>query len=210
MSITQARREREKVERRSAIVDAAERVFAERGFGTASMDEVAVEAEFSKGLLYKYFESKEDLYEAVSLRAHRLLLQWVKEADTAHASGLDRAVAVGEAYIRFAREHPAYFEALVFHATQDPNENPSSNAALGEEVAEAIIDVVTGIIEGGIKDGSLRNDLDARQSAFTLWGALHGLVVTATFKNPLQRHRRDPDTFLRNAVDFLTSCLKAS
>ena len=55
------RRERERAAHRTEIMEAAMRVFARRGFGAATLDEVAQEAEFSKGALYLYFTSKEDI-----------------------------------------------------------------------------------------------------------------------------------------------------
>ena len=55
------RREREKSIHRMEIMSAATRVFAEKGYFAATLDEVAQEAEFSKGSLYNYFSSKEDL-----------------------------------------------------------------------------------------------------------------------------------------------------
>lgn len=55
------RREREKLAHRQEIMDAAMRVFSQKGFFNATIDEIAQEAEFSKGALYLYFSSKEDL-----------------------------------------------------------------------------------------------------------------------------------------------------
>ncbi|MDP2983501.1 MAG: TetR/AcrR family transcriptional regulator [Candidatus Latescibacter sp.] len=55
------RREREKAAHRKEIMEAAIRVFARRGVQAATLDEVAQEAEFSKGTIYLYFSSKEDL-----------------------------------------------------------------------------------------------------------------------------------------------------
>ena len=68
MGITE-RREREKEQRHNDIIDAAEKVFFSRGLEHATMDNVAVEAELSKGTLYLYFKSKEELYLAILLRS---------------------------------------------------------------------------------------------------------------------------------------------
>ena len=56
-----SRREREKLAHRHEILDAATRVFAQKGYFNATLDEVAQEAEFSKGTMYLYFSNKEDL-----------------------------------------------------------------------------------------------------------------------------------------------------
>jgi AcrR family transcriptional regulator len=59
------KRERRKDARPSEILDAALDVFAERGFAAAKLDEVAARAGVSKGTLYLYFTSKEELFKAV-------------------------------------------------------------------------------------------------------------------------------------------------
>jgi AcrR family transcriptional regulator len=56
------RKEREYLVHRREILSAAERVFAAKGFFPTTMSEIAEEAEFGTGTLYKYFKSKEDLY----------------------------------------------------------------------------------------------------------------------------------------------------
>jgi AcrR family transcriptional regulator len=63
-------REEKKAQTRERLIEAAARVFAEKGFATTSLDEVADAAGLTKGAVYSNFENKEDLVEAV-LRAHQ-------------------------------------------------------------------------------------------------------------------------------------------
>lgn len=63
-----SRRERDAARNRHDVLEAAEEVFAERGYVSASMEDVAKRADFSVGALYKFFKNKEDLY-AELLRA---------------------------------------------------------------------------------------------------------------------------------------------
>jgi len=55
------RREREKAKHRQEIFNAAIKVFAQKGFHNATLEEIAEEAEFSKGAIYNYFSNKENL-----------------------------------------------------------------------------------------------------------------------------------------------------
>jgi AcrR family transcriptional regulator len=64
----QERKEREKERRRQQIIVAAKRVFSEKGFSKATMEDIAKEAELSPGTLYLYFKNKEELYASLSLR----------------------------------------------------------------------------------------------------------------------------------------------
>src|SRR6201985_3920728 len=64
-------RERRLEHTRSLLLDAAEEVFAERGFMAASLDDIASAAGYTKGAIYKHFTTKEDLFLAVSDRYWR-------------------------------------------------------------------------------------------------------------------------------------------
>ena len=62
------RKEREKEQRKNAIIDAAEKLFFSRGFDSVSMEEIAKEVELGKGTLYLYFKSKDSLFFAIVSR----------------------------------------------------------------------------------------------------------------------------------------------
>ena len=64
----QERKERERERRRQQIIVAAKRVFSEKGFNKATMEDIAKEAELSPGTLYLYFKNKDELFASLSLR----------------------------------------------------------------------------------------------------------------------------------------------
>jgi len=87
---------RRKADRPAEIVQAAMAVFAEKGFAAAKLDEIAARAGVSKGALYLYFETKEDLFRAVVRDAISPNLTVVKGLIASHPGpfeGLVRAVA---------------------------------------------------------------------------------------------------------------------
>ncbi len=57
-----SRREREKLNRRNEIIQAARKVFSRKDYSTATIDDIAAEAELSKGTIYLYFNNKADLF----------------------------------------------------------------------------------------------------------------------------------------------------
>jgi AcrR family transcriptional regulator len=72
----QERKERERERRRQQIIVAAKRVFSEKGFSRATMEDIASEAELSPGTLYLYFKNKDELYASLSLRIlHYMLIR---------------------------------------------------------------------------------------------------------------------------------------
>src|SRR5262245_6269200 len=75
---------RRKADRPGEIVGAAMAVFAEKGFAAAKLDEIAARAGVSKGALYLYFETKEDIFRAVVEQAIAPNIATVKAMVTAH------------------------------------------------------------------------------------------------------------------------------
>src|SRR5210317_1297580 len=95
----QERKEREKERRRQQIIVAAKRVFSEKGFNKATMEDIAHEAELSPGTLYLYFKNKDEFYASLSLRIlHYLLIRLEHLNSDAHSdieariSGLKEAM----------------------------------------------------------------------------------------------------------------------
>jgi AcrR family transcriptional regulator len=66
--------ERRRQRTRDALLDAAAKVFAERGFQGASLDEIAATAGYTRGAIYKHFADKEDLLHAVCVRLNERII----------------------------------------------------------------------------------------------------------------------------------------
>ena len=98
--------------RREQILAAATRAFARFGFAATSLEEVATEANISKVLLYRHFESKADLYRAVLDRACARLVAAVGTGDYTSESV--------DALIGAAVEDPDGFRLLFQHAAREP------------------------------------------------------------------------------------------
>lgn len=79
---------RRKADRPGEIVEAALAVFAERGFAAAKLDEIARRAGVSKGALYLYFETKEDIFRAVVAQAIAPNMQAIRAVIAAHPGPL--------------------------------------------------------------------------------------------------------------------------
>src|SRR6476659_2510768 len=62
------RKERERQQRSNDILEAARRLFESKGFLNTTLQDVAKEAEISVGLIYRYFESKEDIFASLALK----------------------------------------------------------------------------------------------------------------------------------------------
>ena len=89
MSYIAERRQEEKDRRRAEIVDAAETLYAESGWDSITMDQVARQARLSRALLYVYFRDKEDLLFALVERSLEALRDRFVVGQQGHARGID-------------------------------------------------------------------------------------------------------------------------
>lgn len=174
---TQERKEREKEQRRQDILDAAEKVFFSRGVHLATMDEVAEAAELSKGTLYLYFNSKEDLYYAVCLRGmeimHRMMAQAANKMDT----GGEKILALGRAYFEFSQQFGDYFKLMMLCSNQDIQAKDQSDIGWQcHERGGKVIQMVAETLQLGIEDGSIQTDIHPRSLAYLCWSQLTGII----------------------------------
>lgn len=180
------RRAREKEQRKNSIIDAAEKVFFSKGMSQATMDEVAKAAELSKGTLYLYFKSKEDLYLAIVLRGHELLYSMFEEATTRRPKGRTKVMEMGQAYFDFYRRYPDYFNAMLYYENYEldfNDENPYAQEC--HQSSKRALNLLADTIQLGIDDGTVRRDLAPLKVAFNLWGQAMGLVQLISLKERL-------------------------
>jgi AcrR family transcriptional regulator len=183
---TAERKEREKLQRRQEIIDAAEKVFFSKGFASATMEDVASEAELSKGTLYIYFSSKEELYQVFVIRAISKLHELFIEFSSKQQDGISKVKAIGEAYIKFYYDFPNYYQALMYDESKTfPKffKEAEDNEIMKIKMETNTIFINT--IQEGIEDGSIRNDLDPVKTSLILWGEVLGVLQLVTLKGDI-------------------------
>ena len=97
------------------MLEAADRVFARRGYQASSMDEIAAEVGVTKPMLYAYFGSKEGLYLASVQRAGEMLAQRLR--DVAEGGPAERLQAGVHAFFTFVDERRSSWAVLYREAT---------------------------------------------------------------------------------------------
>jgi AcrR family transcriptional regulator len=174
---TAERREREKERRRNEILDAAEKVFFSKGVSEATMDEIAEAAELSKGTLYLYFNSKEEIYFGINLRALRILRGLFEKALASAGPGAVNMREIGRAYYDFSQKYPDYFNAMIHFDAEVLK--PEDAGRIGLECHEEgmrVLGLVAESVRRGMEDGSLRSDLDPMKTAILLWAQTDGVI----------------------------------
>jgi len=184
MNYIAERRTEEKERRRAEILDAAERLYAEKGWDAVTMDQVARGARLSRALVYVYFRDKEELLFGIGERAmHALRDRFVAAAQLA-ASGMDQVQAIGRAYMTYAIELPHYFDACSrFNAHATVAADDGTNAGACNQAGDLALGEVVRAIETGKQDGSIRADVgESMMLAVALWSFTHGIIQIAMAK----------------------------
>lgn len=171
------RRERERDARREEIISAAETVFFKRGLAEATMDEIAEAAELSKGTLYLYYKSKEDLYIAVSLRGADILHDLFEKAISTDEPSIKRIANLGEAYFEYFDKHRKYFRMQHFQ------ESPQFHSQVSPEILQVctdnnrrVWDLVLEPIKTALDEGLLHRGLSPMEIGVMLWSNSNGMM----------------------------------
>lgn len=201
------RKEREKLQRRKDIIDAAEKVFFSRGFESATMDEIAEMAELSKGTLYLYFKSKEDLQFAIFMRGSDILMKMMKDNLSADINGYQRLLELADSFIRFSRENRNYFSLFMYYESSRMEALNIGQDQLQVYLKEdSPLALVTQQVIRGMQDGSLRNDLSAEVFSATLWSQMLGVLIVLNNKADLyQIFNLKADEILQTHLELVSN-----
>ncbi|GAB6282815.1 MAG: hypothetical protein STSR0008_15650 [Ignavibacterium sp.] len=210
---TLERREREKEQRRQTIINAAEKIFFSKGYEKSTMDDVAAECELSKGTLYLYFKSKEEVYLAIILRSIKLLRSMFEKAVDKDVTGLEKVRAIGEAYSKFYFDHRDYYDALMYYGFMEID--VFSHSSAGAELKtfmenKEVMTIFVNAIKEGIKDGTIRKELDPEKTAIILWGQSSGVLQLMTTKGHAIKHifEYTREEMLNSYFEFTYNALK--
>lgn len=175
---TQARRTREKERRREEILDAAKQLFFVQGFAATTMDQIAGQVELSKGTLYLYFKSKEELYISLLVDGLQLLNQAFSTAVENKTGWQAKIRSIGWSYFHYSKNYPQYFH-INFQFQHGELTARISDALYQQcvQAATACLAHLSRAIAQGMADGDIGQDHDSSSLAVTLWGALTGIIM---------------------------------
>jgi TetR/AcrR family transcriptional regulator, fatty acid metabolism regulator protein len=158
-------------DKRRLLLEAAVRVFARKGYHASRVGDIAEEAGVAYGLLYHYFESKEDVLRSVFRETWRGLIETIQSVEEAGDPPTEQLRKVAEILLRSWRRDPDLVRVLVLEVTR-------SQLLPGEmdEIAESFA-AIQEIIERGQADGSIRGDLDAHLASYVFYGAVEELLT---------------------------------
>lgn len=166
----QERKEREKEQRKDEIVAAAQKVYFEKGLQLATVDEIAEAAELSKGTIYLYYKSKEDLYLAVLTKGMQMLQDMFVGVLQSEKDTLKALLGLIQTYVKFFRQHRDYFRMFQFLQTPQFHRQVSDEMKeVGSAVNLKTWNIAIGLIQRGIDEGLLASNVQAGEAAVILW-----------------------------------------
>jgi len=171
------RRAREREARRRSILDAARDTFLEQGIAATTMDDIARRAELSKGTLYLYFRSKDEMCFALLLEASEALVRAMQGAVVPDRHPLEQLRQMAITYYRFYLSQPDYFR-FMFVVEHQPYRGRVSEELLEQwaVMGRLGVQVLADILQRGQEQGLIR-PLDPWQTAVAFWSAVTGTIV---------------------------------
>lgn len=182
----QQRKEREKEQRRNEIIKAAEELFVTRGFEATTMEEIALEAALSKGALYYYFDSKDDLYLVIATKAIKKLNDLLERSILKSEPGIEKLLSLGSTVYTFSQNYPEYYKMsdeirsnlsyLSIFKKEASREPLSHNEAKMKNEIDRYKQNILSTIEEAITNKSIKSDLPVLLIGSTLAVLTNGLI----------------------------------
>ena len=174
---TPPKRRRNRAAREREILDAAERIFGERGYQGTSMDDVAADVGVSKPLIYQYYGSKDGLFLACLARLRAQLLETVTDAAMAARDAEDALYAGFVAWFQFLDDHPQAWSVLIDEGMLSTGPAAGPAAAATDEVRGAFIELISAMVRLNLPPGRTTDDDEIEIVAQSISGATERLAI---------------------------------
>jgi len=188
---------------RQELLDASSAIIAEQGVEAMSLRDVARRAGVSPAAPYHHFENKDALLDAIACEGFAELNRLLVEArEGATPEPTARLHAIGTAYVRFARERPAYFHVMFRRSqTSEPSEDQTDPFHVLVEVVQEVRDI-----------DAIGRQVSQRGLVMAAWSLVHG-AANLLLDGPLARGIPElditPDAVPELVVSTLETLLKA-
>lgn len=198
------RRQREKEQRKTGIIDAAERLFFSRRYEDVSMDDIAREVELNKATLYLYFENKETLFATLVLRGIEILKEKYLECMEKQVPGIVKVALMGQAYYQFSQEYPDYLRLIHFYGSERFSKENPYTAEIGKGYGTCRM-ILRDAIQEGIDDGTIRADLDPFLTSMYLMISFMGILsMEDKWKRVIEAEGFSYEQYCREFFRFIT------
>jgi len=207
---SEERRKKEKENRKNSILKAARKLFFERGFKSVTVDLIAAKAEVSKGSIYLYFDSKEEIYTQILISAnierHKEVETFAKQEGTAS----ELLLMFARDYVNFFLDNNELFRILMTFMLHSENMNltEEQNTQLIHTTNENIR-TVSEILQKGVHSGEFVSNIDIRQVQNAIWGSLNGIISLYIYTGAPEKRAERIHTTVRDSLNlFIKGMIK--
>ena len=192
------------VDKRRIILDAAVRVFARQGFHTCRVSDIADEAGVAYGLVYHYFQSKDEVLDTLFLDRWDVLLEAIREVDASEEPARAKLHAIAGFIIDSYRHDPDLMKVIIVEVTRAANTFGQTHLPEIRKAYQRIADIV----EAAQADGTFRDSVTPQFAAMAFYGAIEQ-VLTGWIFGLLEEGADDYERAKRFIVDTIVEGLEA-
>lgn len=172
--------------RKTQILAAADLVLIEVGFEKFTIDQVIHKAGIAKGTVYNYYKNKDQMLSELSHRALALLHKEFVEYCEKYDSSIEKIKAICLASYYFYKNHPEYFELLLYMERPEFTINVKESMRLSINIQAFVMEMV----DEGQRKGEISNSYSAEMVQYILWASCMGVVqFVESKKNMLKNYR---------------------
>ena len=193
---------------RRRILDAARDVFFRDGFMLANLDEVATRAGVAKGTLYRYFESKADLYVTVLAENGKSFTEKMLEAAGQGDTAVEQVRQIADFYIGHWLSHRDYFQ--IFWAIDNQSligDLPEAALAEVSKLWESSLSILCEVLDAGVRKNELI-DCNTWEVSNILWTMGNGLIQSEYSSARRDLRRLPLREVYRDATELILQGLK--
>jgi TetR/AcrR family transcriptional regulator, fatty acid metabolism regulator protein len=181
------------------------RVFARRGFNACRVSDIADEAGVAYGLVYHYFQSKEQVLDTLFLERWDILLEAIADVDNRRGAARDKLLAVAGFIIDSYRHDPELMKVIIVEVTRAANSFGERHLDKISEAFERIADIV----RNAQQEGSFRSDVSPQSAAMAFYGAIEQ-VLTGWIFGLLEETEQSFEEAKHSIVDIICGGLDAA
>jgi TetR/AcrR family transcriptional regulator, fatty acid metabolism regulator protein len=161
------------VDKRRVILDAAVRVFARQGFHTCRVSDIADEAGVAYGLVYHYFQSKDEVLDTLFAERWELMLSAIDEIDARQIDAREKLSAIASFIIDSYRHDPELMKIIIVEVTRAANTFGQTHLTEIRKAYQRLADIV----EAAQADGSFRTGVSPQFAAMAFYGAIEQVLT---------------------------------
>jgi AcrR family transcriptional regulator len=193
------------LDKRRSILDAAVRVFARQGFHGCRVSDIAEEAGVAYGLVYHYFDSKDEILDTLFIERWEVMLEAIAEVDAQDLPAREKLHAVASFIVDSYSHDPELMKVIIVEVTRAANSFGRTHL---EKIREAY-DGIEAIVQKAQDDGTFKTDVTAQFAALAFYGAIEQ-VLTGWIFDVLPRGEAEFEQAKQFAVETVCGGLDAA